>query len=1165
MAIKIKFDLVGNPEPPTIILANRNGNKLGQLKVNEDSVDLIDKFNDASEMSFTVNKYIDGELTPLWDKLVDFKLIYCKEWDAWFEIKVELDEETETVKTVFCTQLGQAELSQIMLYNIEINTEKDIERDDYKISILYDKNDTKASILNRTLEKAPHYSIAYVDPTIAKIQRSFSFDNTSICDSHQEIAEEIGCLFKYNSNSDENGKIQRTISVYDLQQNCNDCGHRGEFTDVCPKCNGTNIKYGYGEDTLIFVTADQLASEGIELTTDTDSVKNCFKLEAGDDLMTATIRNCNPNGTDYIWYFSDAVKEDMSNELVDKLNSYDILYKDCYDNHESKLDTNLVNQYNALVEKYEGFYNTKSTCINCDYEAVFQGDCPKCGSANVLSGKKLQSIPITIKGYPALMNAYYNTIDLSLYLESALMPTIEMSETTAEEQASLLTTSALSPVAVNTQNAETISLATANSAVLSLAKIIVKSTYKVEVKTSTLSDDKIWEGNFIVTNYSDENDTAESQIIEVAVNNDTETFVKQKLEKALNKENTDDYSISGLFEKEYDDFCAELKKYALNPLKSFYDACDTCINILIDQGAGNKVENPDLYEKLYEPYYKKSSAISAEIKIREDEISVIEGVWDKTDEKAPELITKGLQQYIEECRIKIQNVLDFEKYLGKELWLELCAYRREDTYSNDNYISDGLNNAKLFERALEFVEVAENEIYKSAELQHSISTSLNNLLAIDKFKPLVNSFNVGNWIRVQVDGRIFKLRLLEYEIDFGNFENIPVEFSDVTKVKNGVTDVQSTIEQAKSMATSYPSIQRQARQGEKSNTVVSSWVENGLNTTQAKIVDSVAENLLFDKNGFWCKQYDPITKTYSNEQIKIINSTIAITDDNWSTTKTAVGKFYYVDPITKEEKVAYGVNADTIVGKLLIGENLIITNNNGSLEFDDNGLVASNKVNTVSINPNSDDSIFNIKKDNSNILSFDDNGNLVIVGDITANKLTLLDNAEISTGHIKGLSDVAISGDYNDLENKPNLSTVATTGSYNDLKNKPTLSMVATSGSYKDLSNKPTNISSFNNDMGYLINEDLDTVVNESVDNALEQAKENGEFNGTDGVSVTHSWSGTILTVTSASGTSSSDLKGDNGDDGYSPVRGTDYWTDNDKEEIVNAVLAELRNQGVIS
>ena len=215
MAIDIKFDLVGNPEPPTIVLANRNGNKLGRLDVNAESIDLSDKLSDASEFTFTLNKYVDDKLTNLWDKVVDFKLIYCKEWDMWFEIKVELDETTETVKTVYCTQLGQSELSQIMLYNIEINTEKDIERDDYKISILYDEDDPKASILHRLLDKAPHYSIAYVDPTIARIQRSFSFDGTSICDAFSEIGEEIGCLFVYDSNSDANGMPKRTVSVYD--------------------------------------------------------------------------------------------------------------------------------------------------------------------------------------------------------------------------------------------------------------------------------------------------------------------------------------------------------------------------------------------------------------------------------------------------------------------------------------------------------------------------------------------------------------------------------------------------------------------------------------------------------------------------------------------------------------------------------------------------------------------------------------------------------------------------------------------------------------------------------------------------------------------------------------------------------------------------------------
>ena len=81
---------------------------------------------------------------------------------------------------------------------------------------------------------------------------------------------------------------------------------------------------------------------------------------------------------------------------------------------------------------------------------------------------------------------------------------------------------------------------------------------------------------------------------------------------------------------------------------------------------------------------------------------------------------------------------------------------------------------------------------------------------------------------------------------------------------------------------------------------------------------------------------------------------------------------------------------------------------------------------------------------------------------------------------------------------------------------------------------------------------------------------------GADGTSATHSWNGTVLTITSASGTSSADLKGEKGDkgdkgekgdkgdkgdtgaDGYTPVKGTDYWTAADKQEIVADTLAAL-------
>lgn len=54
------------------------------------------------------------------------------------------------------------------------------------------------------------------------------------------------------------------------------------------------------------------------------------------------------------------------------------------------------------------------------------------------------------------------------------------------------------------------------------------------------------------------------------------------------------------------------------------------------------------------------------------------------------------------------------------------------------------------------------------------------------------------------------------------------------------------------------------------------------------------------------------------------------------------------------------------------------------------------------------------------------------------------------------LAQVAYSGSYNDLLNKPTLAAVATSGAYSDLSGTPSLATVATSGSYSDLSNKPT-------------------------------------------------------------------------------------------------------------
>ena len=998
MGMKIRFDTANRPENPTLILATKTGKKLGLIVAS--GISIKDSMKDAAEITFNVNKYLNGRKNHLWNKIKDFRLAWWQEQDIWFQLRVELDESNETVKTVYCTRLGQAELSQIQLYTIEINTEDDIARDDYKIpTVLYRKKNPEASLLHRILEKAPHYKITHVDSTIANIQRTFSFDGISIYDALQQIAEEIGCLFVFDSASDEDGNILRTIAVYDLESNCSQCGYRGEFTGSCPKCKSTNINEGYGIDTSIFISSDECGAD-IQFTTDTDSVKNCFKLEAGDDLMTATIRNCNPNGTDYIWYFSDDVKEDMSDELLEKIESYNTLYQTYQSDYVASIDSSYISQYNTLVKKYQKY--------NSD----------------------LQEISIPIKGYSALMTAYYDTVDMGGYLKSMLMPDSKMGDTTAVEQAKLLTVANISPVAVS--DISNISVVTADNVVLAMAKIVVDSRYRVKVNTSSLSSERwnqVWTGNFVVTNYSNEEDTATSDTISIVVNDDYKTYVQQKIDKSLNKGNTEDVSISGVFKKEYNDFCSELKKYCLDALNSFHDACQSCIDILIEQGVADlktwSGKTPNLYSDLYTPYFNKLKAIEAEMSVRQKEIDSVLGIYDENSV----LKTDGFQTLLLKEKNKIQDTLNFQKYLGENLWLEFCSFRRDDKYSNDNYVSDGLNNVELFKKALEFIEVANKEIYKSAELQHSTSVSLKNILTMEKFKPLRKHFEVGNWIRVQIDDTVYKLRLLEYEIDFDDFENLSsVQFSDVTKIPSGITDIQNVLSKASSMATSYDSVKRQAAQGENSNNVLKAWFENGLDATNTKIVGGADnQTQTWDEHGMLFRRYNDITDSYDKTQLKIINSTLVITDDDWETTKTAIGNFYYNDPITGELKNAYGINAEVVIGRLLLGKELGIYNESGNLTFDNDGFQVTNGVDTVSINPNAS-SIFNIKNKNGNVLSFDKSGNLVVVGEITATKLTLLDDTEINAEHISGLSDVAFSGKYSDLIESPDMSVYFETG-----------------------------------------------------------------------------------------------------------------------------------------
>lgn len=937
MAIRIKFDPNYNAESPTIVLATRKGRKLGSIPA--ENINFKRCLNSYSEISFCVSKVTNGVEYKQWDKLKDFKLIWCREWDLWFEINVEIDESDSLIKNVTGKSLGEAELSQINLYNIEINTETDIQREDYtEPTVLYNNLNPSASLLNRITEKAPHYTIHHVDEGIKSIQRTFSFDNISIYEAMQNIAEEIECIFIINCKTNSDGFISREIDVYDLKSYCLDCGERDDYFSVCPKCSSQNVLRGYGQDTSISISTSNLA-DNITYSTNAGAVKNCFKLVAGDDLMTATITNCNPNGSSYLYYISDDVRADMSEELRNKIAEYDSKYENYYHgNYSFAPNSTTLTKYNALADKYLTYSNNKTISPH-----VF---------------KKIES---PVKSYDALMTAFYDTIDFNLVLESSLMPYNNMAETTAANEASKLKSYNLSPTSV--MNIDSVTEATATSAVLAMAKVFVNSRYQVKVKECSFSG-RVWTGSFTVTNYSDDSDTANSSTISITINGEYENFVKQKLNKVLSKASDGETDIVSLFGLS-GSFVKELKKYSLARLLSFHDACQSCLDVMIEEGISSN-ENSTEYANLYLPYYNKLKVISNEIKTRESEIETIE----------------EMQSLIRDERNKIQSNLNFETFLGEDLWLEFCSYRREDTYQNSNYISDGLDNTELFSNALEFINRAKKDIYKSAVLQHSITAKLKNLLVMKEFKPIVDYFEVGNWIRLIVDGVVYRLRLLDYKISFNDLKNIEITFSDVTVNRDGMSDVESVLNQASAMATSYGQVAHQASQGNKGNEKLKNWVSKGLSLTNMKIVDNADnQNMTFDSHGLLCREYLPITDTYDDKQLKIINKGVYLTDDDWKTSKAGIGNFTFYNPATQKTEERYGVIADTLVGSLILSESVGVYNENNSITLDKKGLV---------ITADGTETAFTIRKkksDNSydNLLWVDSNGvlnisNSVVIG-----------------------------------------------------------------------------------------------------------------------------------------------------------------------------------------
>ena len=747
MPMNISYDNLEQMAPPTLLLCRRDRTVLGALYPVTD-LTVTWNLDTCQELSFRVYKELLSE--TLWNGLDQFKLIYIPEFAEYFDLDVAVSETEQSVKTITGKSLCEAELSQIVLYDIEINTESDISREDYTVAPVYDPEHPADSLLLRILDKAPHYSIGEVDAEIAEQVRPFSIHGKDIyAFLTEELSKELNCLVRFDS-------VHRRISLYAADS--------------------------YGRDTSVFVDRENLATS-ISLNLDKDSVKNTYRIQGGDDSMTAAVAACNPNGTNYIYHFSDTMRRNMSDTLSHALT----VYQELYDSRQQEYADN--------------------------------------------------------------MHSLYASIETTLYLTSGMMPKETLPDTSATAELAKLTAETIGTISV--QRLSTASTTTVTNAVLAMAKTLLAPGYLVTAPEAAYSAaTHTWVGRFCVTASANSGDTAESETaITLPVDENYLNYTKQRILRSLNQyqvksETTYDYTL-----------------YGLNPLINFLDAYQACLDILIEMGAADADPNLGLSD-LYAFYYQERLLVSHEIQVREGQLKETQA---KTD------------TYLN-IRNTIQKALDLRAFLeNRSVWEEFCSFRREDSYQNDNYISDGLNDAELFKNAQDLMDTAEAELIQASEPAITMDASLNNLLAIPEFRPLVGQFRLGNWIRLACDGHIYKLRLSSCTLNYADLSTISVTFSNAVSLSSGIRTIRQTLSDIK---------QRRLRQNRSSSTE-----DSGLTYVSPNYdpVSDASRNVTYHGNCLLGRSYDPDLGDYSGAQLKIIGHSIVFTTDNWATTQTLIG------------------------------------------------------------------------------------------------------------------------------------------------------------------------------------------------------------------------------------------------------------------------------------
>ena len=960
-----------------VFLVDRQFHPIGSSEIYPISdMNVVANLNSNWECNFTVYRETDGIESPLWDKITDLALVKIENMGI-FELEAPITDEAGTYKQCSGISICESETSQTTM-TLEINTEDDIARnsDNNPVDSYYAEFPTvfcrniddisvfpneakfnnlskdekkeilkRSSLLHRVFSEMPEYlaniKLDKIDKSLRNLEYIFSWSDTSVYDICQDIAEQVQCIFIFD-------KFSRTFEVRDLKEHCEIDNCRDIKDGICPICkkNGTTQQVtSFGEYSGVEISTSNLA-ESITLTGDKDAVKNYFKIEGADDVITNRLTN-RMIGDGYIWRIGELQKKQMSKELVAALNSREQMMKD--NDYENKYNA-LWDQWNQLenerLEYQSGMMPSPETAEqNASY--VFNylfGAGGKIDYAYATNRfQQAQHIADSVIKYAKLLISTNHTIE---YIEDSLTYT---------------------PGTWNGHDVvDTISF---------IPHIYLDGYYVNNNESEGYVDEYI--GNKITLNVCKGYDITYSSGKHAGIyTTDYYDYLQRILDTAMAKSNITDEVLT--MEPETSENISptatsyngttlkstHYSKYCYNRLKSFCDAYITCTSVIagINSDISSNTNSVNVLEYL-KPDNTKSN-------IQEDLLGKYNRYIERLSERMGWLEEQinhieSTQNNLQKQIHQIRDICDMQNYIyqyagdeekAKKLWYELCSFKRQDVYKNDNFIGEGIDDATLMENVENLLKRAEEEIEDACNINYSVSATIDNLLTMIEFQPLWEKFQLGNYIHMIIDDAVHTMRLISIAYDYTDLSHCSVEFSDIIHKTNKEDEIADIISQASSLTSNAKTISRQAENGAAAKLTIDTIKNDALNIANSKIITADDQSFTMDRYGITGKYINPVSGDVSAEQIRMINNLLCFTDDNWKHTRTALGKISYLNPDTREYETNYGLIADSVIGNLMMSEKLIISNSSNTITIDENGFIgryyksSEKEFNSISIN-----------------------------------------------------------------------------------------------------------------------------------------------------------------------------------------------------------------------